>query len=192
MTFLTDFADQAVILPLALAITIALLAQRWWRGAAAWLLAVLATLGIVLVLKLVFQACHGTFDLVDLQTPSGHVASAAVASGGLASLLASRRRAAIVLAVVAAALIGVSRLWLGAHTVPEVAVGAAIGLAGAVLVARLAGPSPPGLEPRRIVLVAAITFIVFHGLHLPAEAHIRSAAHGLADYLGVCRSDRTR
>ena len=50
MTFLTDFADQAVILPLALAIGIALLMQGWRRGAAAWAAAVFATFAAMLAL----------------------------------------------------------------------------------------------------------------------------------------------
>jgi hypothetical protein len=33
VTFLTDFADQAVILPIAFAVGVALLAQGWRRGA---------------------------------------------------------------------------------------------------------------------------------------------------------------
>jgi len=189
--FLTDFADQAVILPLALAIAVTLLTQRWWRGAAAWLLAVAATLGTMLILKLLFQACSRSLGLLDLQTPSGHVAAAAVVSGGLASMLTGRRGAAAMLAVVVAGVIGMSRLLLGAHSVPEVAVGAAIGLAGAVILPRLAGPPPPGFDVRRPALAAVAVVIVFHGLHMPAEAHIRSTASILAAYLGVCQTDHT-
>ena len=40
MTFLTDFADQAVVLPLVLVLALVLAAQGWRRGAAAWLVAV--------------------------------------------------------------------------------------------------------------------------------------------------------
>jgi membrane-associated phospholipid phosphatase len=188
--FLTDFADQAVILPLALAIAVALLAQRWRRGAVAWLLTVVATLGVTLVLKLVFEACYRSFDLLDLQTPSGHVAAAAVVSGGLASLLTGRRRAAVLLAVFVAVLIAVSRLVLGTHSLPEVAVGAAIGLAGAMLVPRLAGAPPAGLDVRRVALIALAVLTGLHGLHMHAEAHIRSTASFLAEYFGVCRTDR--
>src|SRR5580700_3091621 len=63
VTFITDFADQAVILPLVFAIGIALLVQGWRRGAAAWTLAVLATFATMLVLKLVFMACATSFDI---------------------------------------------------------------------------------------------------------------------------------
>jgi len=38
------------------------------------------------------------------------------------------------------------------------------------------------------VLVA----VVFHGLHMPAEAHIRGAAWRLAQFLKVCPADQVR
>jgi hypothetical protein len=70
MRFVTDFADQAVVLPVVAAIGIVLLAQGWRRGAAAWVGATAGTFGIMLLLKLVFIAC----PMSDLRTPSGHVA----------------------------------------------------------------------------------------------------------------------
>jgi hypothetical protein len=36
MKFVTDFADQAVVLPLALTICLALAVAGWRRGALAW------------------------------------------------------------------------------------------------------------------------------------------------------------
>jgi membrane-associated phospholipid phosphatase len=186
VTFLTDFADQAVILPLTVAVAASLLAQRWRRGAAAWLLVVAATLGTTLALKLGFHACSETFGLSSLHTPSGHAAAAAVISGGLAGLLGLRRAAALLAAVGVVALIGLTRLRLGAHSLPEVAVGSLVGLLGAAALLRLAGPPPPGFDARRTVLVAALVLLLFHGLHMPAEAHIRASAAFLSRYFGVC------
>ena len=40
MTFLTDFADQAVLLPVAAGVAIMLLLLGWRRGALAWTVAV--------------------------------------------------------------------------------------------------------------------------------------------------------
>ncbi len=37
MNFLTDFADQAVVLPFALVVAVALGVAGWWRGAFAWI-----------------------------------------------------------------------------------------------------------------------------------------------------------
>ena len=116
MTFITDFADQAVILPLVLAIGIALLAQGWRRGAAAWAVVVVATFAAMLALKLVFLACSASFGTGDIRTPSGHVAAATVVAGGLAALLLRRRAAVLALAALAAVVIGISRLALGLHS----------------------------------------------------------------------------
>ena len=87
MTFLTDFADQAVILPMVFATAIALTMQGWRRAALAWVLVVGTTLATIVVLKLLFLACPASFGTSEIRTPSGHVAAATVVAGGLAALL---------------------------------------------------------------------------------------------------------
>ncbi len=192
VSFITDFADQAVVLPLVFAVGIALLLQGWRRGAVAWMLAVLATFATMLVLKLAFMACATSFGIAGIHTPSGHVAAATVVTGGLATVLRRRRGAVVPLALVAALVIGVSRLALGVHSLPEVVLGALVGLAGARLLVRLAGPPPPDINGWRIAAIAILTVVVFHGLHMPAEAHIRATAYRLAKLLAVCQSEVVR
>jgi membrane-associated phospholipid phosphatase len=192
VSFITDFADQAVIIPLVLAMGIALLAQGWRRGAAAWMLVVVATFATVIGLKLAFLACSHTFGTVDLHTPSGHVAAATVVAGGLATLLLGRRSAVLPLAILVAVIIGVSRLLLGVHSLPEVMLGALVGLAGAAALLLLAGRPPPDLNIQRIVVIGLAVVMVFHGLHFPAEAHIRATAYRVAKALDVCQSDEFR
>jgi len=186
--FLTDFADQAVILPLVLAIAAALAMQGWRRGAAVWLGAVFATFGLILVLKLVCLACSPLFGPADLRSPSGHVAAATVVAGGLAALLTRQRLSILPVAALAAVVIGISRVVLGMHSLPEVALGALVGLAGAVALLTLAGP-PPTLRPGRLVAVVAIVAVLFHGLHLPAEAAIQHTAFRTAQILEACQPD---
>jgi membrane-associated phospholipid phosphatase len=190
--FLTDFADQAVVLPLVVAIGVALLAQGWRRGAAAWATAVVVTFVAMLALKLAFLACSHKFGTPAIQTPSGHAAAATVVTGGLAALLLRRRASVLPVAVLAAIVIGVSRLVLGVHSLPEVVIGAMVGLAGALALPLLAGPPPPGLDVRRIAVVVAGIVVLFHGLHFPAEAHIRATAHRVANMLAVCQSNDVR
>lgn len=192
MRFITDFADQAVILPLVFAIGIALLMQGWRRGAAAWVSAVMATFAVMVVLKLVFYACARSFGTTALHTPSGHVAAATIVTGGLAALLFHRRGVGLSLAVLAAVVIGLSRLLLGVHSLPEVVLGAMVGLVGAWGLLLLAGRPPQDLNVRRIAVIALVTVAVFHGLHFPAEAHIRSTAFRMAKMLAVCQSEDTR
>jgi membrane-associated phospholipid phosphatase len=184
VNFVTDFADQAVVLPVALAVGVGLLAQGWRRGAAAWALVVVSTFGATLALKLVFLTCSPG----EVRSPSGHVAAAVVVAGGLAALLLRRRGLVLVLAFGSAAAVGASRLVLGMHSLPEVAVGAVVGLAGAWVLPQLAGRPPPELDARRLVMIAAAVAVVFHGLHLPAEAHILRWARALA----VCQPAEVR
>lgn len=183
MSFVTDFADQAVVLPLVLTLALVLALQRWPRGAAAWLVATGAALAFVLVLKLLAIACGPAL----LRSPSGHTAAAGVVCGGIA-VLAGLSAAVVGLAAAAGALvIGLSRIALGMHTWPEALLGGAVGVAGALALARLAGPRPAHMHLRWIAMAAVVVVTLFHGLRLPAEAEIRAASFEGAHVLGVCR-----
>jgi len=184
--YLTDFADQAVIIPLVLAVAVALAAQGWRRGALVWLLVVTGTFLATVIFKLMFLACSPLFGPIDVHSPSGHVAAATVVSGGLAAMLTRRRATILPAAVLAAIVIGISRLVLGMHSLPEVVVGALIGLAGAVALLRLAG-RPPRLRITPLVVLIVVVAAVFHGLHLPAEAAIRHTAFRAAQFIPACR-----
>jgi membrane-associated phospholipid phosphatase len=184
--YLTDFADQAVILPLVLAVAVALAVQGWRRGALVWLVVVAGVFFATLVFKLMFLACSPLFGPIDIHSPSGHVAAATVVTGGLAAMLTRRRATILPAAVLAAVVIGISRLVLGMHSLPEVVVGAMIGLAGALALLRFAGP-PPRLRIAPLALVIVVVATVFHGLHLPAEAAIRHTAFRAAQYIPACR-----
>lgn len=187
MTFLTDFADQAVVLPVVAVVALVLAANGWWRGAAAWLGMIGVTFGAVLALKLGFLACRPVFGPWSIHSPSGHTAAAAAVAGGLAVLLSRRPAAALPASLLAAALIGLSRVVLGFHSVPEVILGGATGVAGAVAFARLAGPPRPG---RRLPLLtgAVMAAVLLHGWRLPAEAAIWDASHGMLDFVPACRT----
>src|ERR1700733_12793604 len=188
MVFLTNFADQAVMLPIAIAIAILLAMHGWRRGALVWLGVMFVTFGLMLVLKLVFIACWRLSDPIDLQSPSGHVAAATVVCGGLAALLTRRRTSILPIALLAAVVIGVSRLVLGMHSLPEVVVGALVGLAGASALMTLAGP-PPEFRPGRLIAVVVIVAALFHGMHLPAEAAIRHTAIRFALFMSAWRPE---
>jgi len=128
VNFLTDFADQAVILPMVLAVSGVLAAEGWRRGAAAWLAAIAGTSAMMLALKLAFLSCSPVFGPADMRSPSGHAAVAAVVAGGLAALLLRGRPASVLpVAVLAGVVIGISRLALGVHSLPEVVLGALVG-----------------------------------------------------------------
>jgi membrane-associated phospholipid phosphatase len=187
MTFLTDFADQAVVLPLVAAVSVVLAAQGWWRGALAWLFVVALTFGVVLVLKLGFLACAPVFGPYAIRSPSGHTAAASVVAGGLAALLTGRQRAVLCIALLAAFIIGSSRLELGFHSLPEVVIGAFTGISGAALLARLAGPPPVRRRRISVLAVAFVVAMLLHGMRLPAEAAIWRISLGALDFVPACR-----
>jgi membrane-associated phospholipid phosphatase len=160
--YLTDFADQAVIMPLVLAIAVTLAVQGWRRGALVWLVVVACTFVATIAFKLAFLACSPLFGPMDIHSPSGHVAAATVVSGGLAAMLLRQQASILPVALLAAVVIGMSRLVLGMHSLSEVVVGALIGLTGAVALLRFSG-------------------------HLPAEAAIRHTAFRAAQFIPACR-----
>lgn len=187
MNFLTDFADQAVVLPLIATVAIALGVLGWRRGAVAWLAAVGLSFGAVFLLKLALFACGPALGVPALRSPSGHAAAAAVVAGGLAVILGWRWPRVLALASLGAAAIGATRVALGLHSVPEVIVGGTLGLGGALGFAMLAG-TRPALRLRWLFAAIGVAALLLHGQHLNAEARIRSVAFDLP----VCRGDQLR
>jgi membrane-associated phospholipid phosphatase len=188
--FLTDFADQAVILPLCLCAVIGLALAGWRRGAAGFGLAAFAVLALMLALKLLALGCGRFLPWLRIASPSGHTAVAAAIYGGAIALALRRFLSpwpAIILAGLPLALaIGATRLALGVHTLGETIAGGAVGLAGTAGMVFLAGPPPAGLRAWRIVLPILALIALLHGLRLPAEQHIRWAALHVWPF-SVCR-----
>lgn len=192
MGFLTDFADAAVVLPLVATVTLALLLLGWRRGAAAWLLALIGTLGVVLVLKLALAACAASAGLTTLHSPSGHTAAAAIVVGGLVVVLGRSFRLAVLAAVPAAGLIGVSRMAFGYHSFAEVVMGGAVGLAGTLVLYWVAGQPPQPWRVRWLAVAVMVVVVLFHGRHLDAEPRIHGIALHAAGLLAVCHAAADR
>ena len=192
MHFLTDFADLGVVLPVAglVALTLALVGRR--REALAWTLAVTGTFAAMLVLKLAVFVVLGSGSIRGLGNPSGHTAAGIVVYAGLATLVARRLASRLAVALFAGAafgaLFGFTRWALRYHSMADVLVGGAVGMAGVLALAWLAGPpragddeSPAGPGSRRagMAVVAAVSLLAvltLHGTKLHAEAALRSIA----------------
>jgi hypothetical protein len=67
-----------------------------------------------------------------------------------------------------------------------VIIGAVVGVAGAVLLRRLAGERPARLSSPRITLAACVVMLLFHGHRLEAETRIRYLALEIWP-LSLCR-----
>ena len=198
LRFVTDCADQAVILPMVAAVAVVLLAQRRWHVAITWLLAVSGVLGTLLLLKTAGYACGWLLPALgpgrlDLHSPSGHVASGAVVCSGIVMLQARRpwsdaALAGLAVALAAAVVIGTTRVLLGAHSLAEVIIAAAIGGVGAVAFGWVGGRRLVGKSGLPVAAAAAVVLMAFHGRHLPAESIIQSAAaETLRQWITACR-----
>lgn len=184
LTFVTDFADQAVVLPVIAAVALAFALERRWRLLRSWLLAITGVLGALAVLKVFGYACGWLWpplvsgDL-SIRSPSGHTGSAAAVSGALGGLIASRTRAispepVLISAIAAGVLIGATRLLLHVHTPGEVGLALSIGVCGAFAFAWMAGPEAAARPAWLAAGVALTAAAVMHGHHLGAESALQA------------------
>jgi membrane-associated phospholipid phosphatase len=179
LNYLTDLADQAVMLPVAALIALGLAVSRWWRGLGAWVFAVVGMLGTMAVLKYVFYTCVPLWQDTGIRSPSGHTAASATIYGGvLVLLLRDRLRPALLalIPVTIAVLFAITRLVLHAHDVAEVVAGGAVGLVSVTVLVLLAGPRPAALPVWPVAVLATGSILWFHGVRLPAEAAIHNFA----------------
>ncbi|MGO4870646.1 MAG: phosphatase PAP2 family protein [Roseiarcus sp.] len=174
-SFVTDFGDSAVTVPIALAIALWLLASDAWRGALAWLSLFGAGALSVFCTKVAYAGWGVGVREIDFTGISGHAftATSALAVAGYFLGGNCSKPADIVggsLGFLAGVVVGVSRVVLGDHSVSEAVVGCALG--GAIAVAAIAI-----IRPRvRIVaapLVFAFTIVALafalHGQKAPSE-----------------------
>ncbi len=183
MTFLTAFADLGLVLPLAGIIAFALLAVGRRRDAVAWSIGVAGTLATMLLLKLAVFVALGPEAQGALRNPSGHTASGTVVYAGLFVLLGRRPAPRVLMALVVGLgfgiVFGATRLALHVHTLADVMVGAAVGLAGTLALACIASPCRVGKPDRDTVMVTAVallSLLALHGQTLHAEGEIESIA----------------
>lgn len=192
MQFFTNFGDEALILPLIVAIGLTLVAWRWWRGALAWFVATLGTAALILSLKIIVYACRQWAMGFGVHSPSGHTAAATVLYGSLVALFVRqirRRLLAVGLVALALALMfGISRVRLGYHVIPDVVVGGLVGIAGALAFVVLSGARPARLRVWPAAIVLIVVTLLFHGRTLNAEERIQQI--GIAwwwPFISACR-----
>ena len=154
---ITDLAATSTVLPLTAVVALALVAVRHWRGAAALAIAVLGTQVAVAVVKALMTRPRppdaiAIADPSGWSFPSGHSATAVALYLMLAliatSLWRGRLRPAVAFGAAGAivALVGFSRVYLGAHYPTDVLAGWLLG--GILVVAAWAACS--GLPATRL------------------------------------------
>jgi membrane-associated phospholipid phosphatase len=194
LAFVTGFGDQSVILPFAAVVAIAFASNGARRAALIWCGAIFVVLFSTLVAKFFFLPCGHLFSGLGVRSPSGHTAASFAVYGGFATLQAklSRERwvqvALIFAAFVACLAIAVSRVLLGAHTVPEAVFGGIIGLAAPIILVLV---EPPSSEvrmrpPLLLLIVPFLLALLFYGETVPIEGLIDRVSNQIMGQLGVC------
>lgn len=174
MVAITEMGSVGVMLPLVLSVTTWLVVQRCWRTAGYWVATVASAEIVVLVMKHTLGR-HRPLALYEgieqYSFPSGHATMSAVVLAYLAFLVTrgQSKRWRIVAGAAAAvyvALVGFSRLYLGAHWLSDVAGGFSFGLAAVALSAMVYTQHrvDEAIQPRRIALVAGATILVAAGV----------------------------
>jgi len=187
--FLTDFGDTAVTVPLAIVMTVFLVAARQRRLAIAWALTIAGCAGLTATLKLALRVCGHPLSGSTLNSPSGHTAMSIAVYGGIAIVVGSTlglaaRRGLFAAAMVFALTIAVSRAVIHAHSPIEVAIGLAVGLVTLlIMMATTRRYRPQTLPLHWLAAGAAVVFVLFHGTRWPAE----QAIHHLARWLDILR-----
>lgn len=143
MVGITELGGAGVLWVVALTILGWLLVRRCWRTAGYWVITTTFAQVLVKLLKWMTGRPRplSLYSGVEQYSfPSGHATSSMVIYGFLAFLIARRQPPLIrmfitVITVVGIALIGFSRLYLGAHWLSDVLAGWSLGLAWIVLMA---------------------------------------------------------
>jgi membrane-associated phospholipid phosphatase len=191
LEFITNFGDQALILPFAGVVGVMFFVAGWTRGALAWIATIGGTLGLMLFLKLGFLACGHLTLIPQVRSPSGHTAAAAVTYGGLLAIFfrATWKCSsywALPSAAVIALVVGCSRVALSFHSFGEVAIGGTVGVGGAFIAVMVAGPPPSQLKTGRVLALGFALLVALYGLRLPAESAIHNLAFTIWP-LSLCR-----
>ena len=170
MVAITEMGSVGVMLPLIVVIAAALAWQRCWRTVAYWTATAASAEIVVQVLKRTLGR-HRPLALYQgveqYSFPSGHATISAVVIAYLAFLLTRgqslRWRIAIAAtAAVYVALVGFSRLYLGAHWLSDVLGGFSFGLAAVALSAMVYSQRrvEESIRPKRLAFVAGATLVI--------------------------------
>ncbi|MDB5968464.1 MAG: hypothetical protein JWQ90_914 [Hydrocarboniphaga sp.] len=187
MVVVTHFGAMVLLAPFALLVAAWLWYAAGTREAFLWCCCV-AGVGIVTALaKIYFAACD--LRLIDVHSPSGHSAFAAIAYGGFTVVAMSgshslRARLFRVGTALWVLLIGISRVVVKAHTPGEVIVGLAIGgIAVAVFALLYRGRArPPYLLAGGILLVVALVALSMPNQVFTLESWLHQVARMLLPY----------
>jgi len=176
-SFITNFGDLAVLLPLTAAILVWLLWQRGKSRAAWWVAACALCMGGTALLKVLFFVCP---VVPNLRSPSGHTSLSTLVFGALAILVATkshgwRRWASVAIGGAFVLAIAASRVLLYSHTLVETALGFGIGAAAlGVFCLSYLQSLPIQLRLQPLLVAVALLIALTYGHQLHAEEFLRA------------------
>jgi membrane-associated phospholipid phosphatase len=198
MSHIGNLGHSAILFPAGLALFGFLMWSDRRDDALAFVAAIAVCLGSTLIAKLAFHACESGVPALGIESPSGHASFSTTFYGCVALLIASGRppwqRTGICAgAALLVFLIGVSRVVVGAHTLPDVAVGFVIGAISILAFQALRGPSRPLAVPFGAIAFGIpagallVAIILSFARHWTPEPLIEAAGLRLNLLLGVCQ-----
>ena len=199
MSHIGHLGHSAILFPASLVFFGCLLWFDRRSDAMAFGAALTVCLLATLVAKLAFHACGAQIPAFGIENPSGHTSFSAVFYGCVALIVAGGRPLLQRTGIYAGTalfvlLVGVSRVVVEAHTLPDVIAGTFIGMIAILVFQALRGPSRPFVIPYRMMAlgipasaVLALTILVF-ARHWTPEDLIETAGLRLDQFFGVCMS----
>jgi hypothetical protein len=192
LSLFTHLGDARLLLPASVALFfwLRLIGDR--KGAAVWLITLVACLALTVAAKLLFYKCGWRVGTYKLSSPSGHMSLGITFFGScvLLAMTSGRVWRWVVLASAVAALLsilGYSRVALSKHTVPEVFVGCAIGLGCLALFYALRTRARlPGEDLAPIFLGLVVGGAILAAWYLNMEPVIRAMAFDHDLSTGIC------
>lgn len=197
LTHITEFGNFLVLGAISITLCLYFIMIGLRREALAIFLGYVTPIAVIGVLKISFYTCNT--DLFGVVSPSGHAAISMGVLGMAALILVKISRgvwkAIVPLCLIALAIIiGMSRVILGMHTLPDVILGFLIGTVIIVTISKIIltyqsnriSYSPKAFHFFIFVLLLICGVGISYGVHLPSEDLMRSVAEKLRLNLEPC------
>jgi len=191
---ITNLGDSSITSCITIVAAIYLVMIKEKRAALAIVLAFVISASIIAALKITFySACPGSIALPALRSPSGHSAISLAVFGTIAAIISSAlptkwKPLPYALILLLAVPIAISRVLIGAHTIPEILAGLGLGLAVAygVWCFLLKGQTVYHGRISTLALLTIAAMLILNGVHFPAEAIIDWISSHMRTHLHTC------
>ncbi len=175
------------MLPLSAVVLVWLLLWPRWDAVRWWVVSVVFCVGATAILKIFYNACPEILS----SNPSGHTGLSVLVYGAIFILISARNKNCQKIALIAVGIalaigIAVSRVLIGAHSIPEIVIGMAVGaLSLAIFVFGFRRSIPAALPSWILAVPAVLVILLLNGHQLQFE----DIFHFLGIYLhktGIC------